>query len=269
MNAVSDVFASRELLWNLTLRELRTKYRRSFLGWTWSLLNPLTTVALYGFVFGVLFKAGAPVGENSGLTGFVFFLLCALIPWNFFSMIVLTSMGSVAANPGLVRRVAFQREVLVFANVGHAIVQFLIELVILTGVLLVAGSPVLPFVPLVLVVTVFLAMFGAGIGLALSVLTVYFKDLNYLWGILMQVWFFLTPVVYAPQLLDDTLPGWLQQLPVANAMQHFTAAYRDALYHARFPDLTTSVMVPIAGLLTLAGGWLVFNRLQRRLPEEV
>lgn len=269
MNAVSAVFASRELLWNLTLRELRTKYRRSFLGWSWSLLNPLTTVALYGFVFGVLFKAGAPVGENSGLTGFVFFLLCALIPWNFFSMIVLTSMSAIASNPGLVRRVAFQREVLVFANVGHAVVQFGIELAILIGVLLIAGSPVLPYIPVVLGVTVFLAMFGAGIGLALSVLTVYFKDLTYLWGILMQVWFFLTPIVYAPQLLEDTLPAWAQQIPIANAMQHFTTAYRDALYHARLPDVATSVMVAVAGILTLSGGWTVFGRLQRRLPEEV
>ena len=269
MNAVSAVFASRELLWNLTLRELRTKYRRSFLGWTWSLLNPLTTVALYGFVFGVLFNAVAPVGENSGLTGFAYFLLCAILPWNFFSMIVNTSMGAIAGNPGLVRRVAFQREVLVFANVGHAIVQFTIELVLLIVVLLIAGSPVLPFIPIVLGMTLLLALFGAGIGLALSALAVYFKDLTYLWGIVMQVWFFLTPIVYAPQVLDDRLPQWALDVLSANAMQHFVAGYRDSLYHARLPELTNVAMMAVAGVVTLTAGWWAFSRLGRRLPEEV
>jgi len=75
MNPVANVIASRELLWSLTQRELRTKYRRSFLGWAWSMLNPLANVAIYGFVFGVLFGASAPVGENSGLQGFAYFLL--------------------------------------------------------------------------------------------------------------------------------------------------------------------------------------------------
>ena len=269
MNAVSDVVASRELLWNLTLRELRTKYRRSFLGWSWSLLNPLTTVALYGFVFGVLFDAVAPVGENSGLTGFAYFLICAVLPWNFFSMIVNTSMSAITGNPGLVRRVAFQREVLVFANVGHAIVQFSIELVLLVVVLLTAGSPVLPHIPVVLGLTILLALFGTGIGLALSALAVYFKDLTYLWGIVMQVWFFMTPIVYAPQVLNDALPDWALDLLSLNAMQHFVAGYRDALYHARLPETNHVFMMLLAGTLTLALGWWAFSRLGRRLPEEV
>lgn len=269
MDALSNVIASRELLWNLTLRELRTKYRRSFLGWSWSLLNPLTTVALYGFVFGVLFNAAAPIGENSGLTGFAYFLLCAILPWNFFSMIVNMSMGAIAGNPGLVRRVAFQREVLVFANVGHAIVQFLIELVLLVVVLLAAGSPVLPYIPVVLGLTLLLALFGAGIGLVLSALAVYFKDLTYLWGILMQVWFFLTPIVYAPDVLKDSMPDWALNVLSSNAMQHFVSGYRDALYHARLPDLANVGMMLLASVLTFVGGWVTFARLSRRLPEEV
>ena len=144
MHAVKQLVGSRELLWNLTLRELRTKYRHSLLGWSWSLLNPLTTAALYGFVFGILFNAVAPLGTNSGLSGFAYFLLCAVIPWNFFSMIVNTGMGSITGNPGLVRRVSFQREVLVFSNVLHGLVQASIELTMLVIVMLIAGSPIIP-----------------------------------------------------------------------------------------------------------------------------
>ena len=269
MNALRSVIASRELLWNLTLRELRTKYRRSFLGWTWSLLNPLTIVALYGFVFGVIFKAEAPAGVNSGLTGFAYFLLCAILPWNFFSMIVMTSMGAMSGNPGLIRRVSFQREVLVFANVGHALVQFGIELVLLVVVLLIAGSPVIPYIPIVTVLALLLAIFGAGVGLALSALAVYFKDLTYLWGIVMQVWFFMTPIVYAPEILDDALPSWVLTVLDANAMAHYVAAFRDALFHAQVPNTTDLLFCVGAAGLTLAWGWAAFTRLGRRLPEEV
>jgi len=142
------------------------------------MLNPLANVAIYGFVFGVLFGATAPVGENSGLTGFAYFMLCALLPWNFFSLIISMGMSSISANSGLVRRVAFPREVLVFSNVAHAIVQFSIELVLLAVILLVAGSPLIPFLPIVVLLTFLLAMFGAGYALALSALLVYFRDLN-------------------------------------------------------------------------------------------
>lgn len=269
MNPVATVIASRELLWRLTQRELSTKYRRSFLGWAWSMLNPLANVAIYGFVFGVLFGATAPAGENSGLTGFAYFMLCALLPWNFFAMTMSMGMGAISANSGLVRRVAFPREVLVFSNVAHALVQFSIELMLLCAILFIAGSPLLPYVPVVLLLTLLLAIFGAGYALALSTLSVYFKDLNYLWAIVTQVWFFLTPIVYGPDLLEANVPEWGQNLMRLNPMVHFVSAYRDALYHATFPGFGKLAVLVMSSFLSLTIGWLVFTRLGRRLPEEV
>ena len=147
MHAVTDVYHSRELLWNLTLRELRTKYRRSFLGWAWSMLNPLSQILIYGFVFGTLFDATAPIGDPRGLDNFALYLLCGLLPWNFFRLVTSLGLGAISANSGLVRRVAFPREVLVFSNVLHACVQFSIEMALLLIVLLIAGSPFLPWLP--------------------------------------------------------------------------------------------------------------------------
>ena len=269
MNPVANVIASRELLWSLTQRELRTKYRRSFLGWAWSMLNPLANVAIYGFVFGVLFGASAPTGENSGLQGFAYFLLCAMLPWNFFALVMSLGMGSMSGNSGLVRRVAFSREVLVFSNVAHAIVQFSIELSLLCIILLIAGSPLLLQLPMVVFLTLLLAVFASGYALALSVLSVYFKDLNYLWAIVTQVWFFLTPVVYGPEVLQANVPTWGQNLIRLNPMVHFVSAYRDSLYHARTPDLgKIGVLIVCAGV-SLTIGWMVFTRFGRRLPEEV
>ena len=269
MNPVSSVIASRELLWSLTQRELRTKYRRSFLGWAWSMLNPLANVAIYGFVFGVLFGASAPTGENSGLQGFAYFLLCAMLPWNFFALVMSLGMGSMSGNSGLVRRVAFSREVLVFSNVAHAIVQFSIELTLLCFILLVAGSPLLPQLPMLILLTLLLTIFASGYALALSVVSVYFKDLNYLWAILTQVWFFLTPVVYGPEVLQANVPTWGQSLIRLNPMVHFVSAFRDALYHARSPDLGKIGVLIVCSVASLTLGWMVFARLGQRLPEEV
>jgi len=269
MNPVANVIASRELLWSLTERELRTKYRRSFLGWAWSMLNPLANVAIYGFVFGVLFGAVAPVGTNSGLTAFAYFLLCALLPWNFFSLMTSLGMSSITSNSGLVRRVAFAREVLVFSNVAHALVQFSIEILLLCAILLVAGSPLIPFLPLIVVITIMLTGFGAGFALLLSALSVYFKDLGYLWAIAIQVWFFATPIVYGPELLQSTVPVWGQQLLRLNPMVHFVAAFRDVLYHAQFPSMGRLMVLTVSSLVSMVVGWIAFHRLGRRLPEEV
>ena len=269
MGAVVRVFDARELLWNLTLRELRTKYRRSLLGWAWSMLNPLATVGIYAFVFGVLFESSAPPGDPSGLRGFAYYLLCALLPWNFFSLIANLGMSSISTNAGLVRRVAFPREVLVFSNVLHACVQFAIELALLCVVLLIAGSPILPWLPAVLLTSALLAVFASGFALALSTLSVFFRDITYLWTIFIQVWFFLTPVVYSPEIAEDRAPNWVSTLLELNPMAAFVTTYRDFLYDAGSPDLSRIITMIIAATLSLVSGWYVFIRMGRRLPEEV
>ncbi|MEN9747104.1 MAG: hypothetical protein RL729_1576, partial [Actinomycetota bacterium] len=91
VQAFTELLESRSLLWNLTLRELRSKYRRSFLGWAWSLLNPLSNMLIYTFVFGVVFGATAPIGEPSGLNVYALYLLCGILPWGFFSQV--TNLG--------------------------------------------------------------------------------------------------------------------------------------------------------------------------------
>ena len=269
MGAVASVIASRELLWNLTLRELRTKYRRSVLGWTWSMLNPLATVAIYSFVFGVVFNAQAPVGANSDIRGFAWFLLAALLPWNFFALINNLGLTAISSNAGLVRRVAFPREVLVFANVLHAATQFSIEIGLLCVIFLVLGSPILPWLPIVVLTGLLVAMFGAGFALALSALAVYFRDLAYLWGIVIQVWFFATPVVYPASLIEAEAPGWLATILRGNPMKLAVSVFRDCLYHGQAPNWAGLGVFAACAVASLAGGWWTFLKLSRRLPEEV
>ena len=136
----SSLFTSQELLQNLTRRELSTRYRKSFLGWTWSLLNPLSTVAIYTFVFSVVFGSEAPVGTPSGLKLFALYLLAGLIPWNFFSLVTNMGMNSLLSYAGMVKKVAMERQIIVYSQVLFAFVQFSIEMGMLLVIFAIAGN---------------------------------------------------------------------------------------------------------------------------------
>src|SRR5687767_12024781 len=112
MTSVLELRRHRELFANLTLRELRGKYKRSALGWGWSLVNPLAQMVIFSLVFGVFFDFDPPRGDPSGLRVFAFFLLCGLLPWTFLANGVINGMGSLLANANLVKKVWFPRELL-------------------------------------------------------------------------------------------------------------------------------------------------------------
>ena len=268
VKALRRGFEARDLIVNLTLRELRAKYRRSFLGWTWSLLNPLATVALYSFVFGKIFGSKAPTGNPSGLNQFSLYLLCAIIPWGFFATVTSMSTSAILGNAGLVRKVAFPRQALVIAQILFMMVQTSIELSLVATILLIAGSPLLPWLPFVAVLLVLLAIFAAGISMALSVLTVYFRDLPYLWTIVTQVWFFLTPIVYSYESVKGKLGGIASHIVGWNPMTMFVRSFRHTLFDGTHPDLGTMGILLSISVSTLAVGLLIFVRFNKRLAEE-
>jgi ABC-type polysaccharide/polyol phosphate export permease len=267
--AFSQVVASRELLWNLTLRELRTKYRRSFLGWAWSLINPLATTAIFSYVFGTVFGAQPPQGDPSGVENYALYLLCALLPWNFFMMVTDGGMSALVSNAGLVRKVAFPRETLVFAQVFHAFVQFSIEMALLATVLFIAGSPLLRWLPLTFVFMLLVAAFAAGIALALSAINVYFRDVAYLWSVITQIWFYATPIIYPGTFLEDAVSEQAQRVLSYNPFAQFSEAFRRTMYDARPPGLTATLLLAAMSFVTLAVGWWIFGKLSRRFAEEL
>jgi ABC-2 type transport system permease protein len=260
---------ARELLWNLTLRELRTKYRKSFLGWFWSLLNPLATVAIYSVVFGKLFDATAPRGSESGITIYAVYLMCAILPWNFFGLVTNLGMNALLGNASLVKKVAFQRQTLVLAQVIFSLVQFAIEIALLVVVVSALGSPAWKHLYQLPILMMFFALFAGGIGFALSVMYVYFRDLGYLWQILLQVWFFATPIIYSPDLISGRVPTWVETLSELNPLYHFTAGFRTVLYEGTSVSAMWFLQLAISAVISTAIGLFIFKRLSRRLAEEL
>ena len=271
MSTAAELGRHRDLFVNLTLRELRGKYKRSALGWGWSLVNPLMQMVMFSLVFSFFLKIEPPVGDPSELHVFAFFLLCGLLPWTFLATGLTSGMGSLLANANLIKKVWFPRQLLVGATVASFGVSFLIELAVLVVALLIAGNMVLPWLIPMLGVVAIQAVFVLGLALLLSVSNVYFRDLEYLVGIGLQFWFYATPIVYPITEVEKALEDHplLFDLYGLNPMTRFAEVYRDLLYDLRWPALGTVLYLIAWALGSLAIGWVTFRRLQGRLAEEL
>src|SRR5713101_596060 len=232
MSRLSDFAGTRDLTMNLTLRELRGRYKRSFLGWTWSLLNPLATVLIYSLVFSYFLRIDPPIGRPSGLQSFALFLLCGLIPWNFFQGGVTQGLGSLVVNGNLIKKVYFPRELLVASTIASLDVTMLIELGVLGVILIGFGNMVIPWLPVVMVLIAIETVFVLGIALALSVFNVYFRDVQHLVNILMMVLFYTCPIVYPIRYVPVHAHVFGMEIPLLhlyrlNPLLRFIGAFRD------------------------------------------
>ena len=264
-----------ELLWNLTLRELRGRFKRSTLGWLWSVINPLASIAIYSLVFGVFLDVPPPVGDPSGLHVYGFFLVCGLLPWTYLTNGLNGATASIVVNEGLVKKVYFPRSVLPTASTLAWLAGFGVEMAVLGIVLLAAGNMVVPWIPVVLLLMVLETGFVLGLGLFLSAANAYFRDVQHFLAILLNIWFYATPILYPSDqipedfdLLGVTIP--LRDLMVTfNPMAVFVDAYRAVLYDLTWPTLNQWAAMLVMSALTLTLGAAAFQRLEPRLAEEL
>ena len=185
-----NLLERRELLWGLIVSDIRIKYKGSALGLIWSMLSPALTLATYYLVFSVFLKNGIP--------GFVVYLFAGLVVWTMFQTAVSTSTGVIVDRAGLVKKVSFPREILALSNVGASIFYFVIQFAILVGFVLLVGHHVTwSWAWLLLIAFVSLALFAAALGIVMSAITVYLRDVRHLMDVLLQLWFWVSPVVYS------------------------------------------------------------------------
>ena len=256
----------RNLLYLLSMKELRTRYKKSVLGWAWSLLNPLTQMAIFSVIFLYVFKAPPPVGDPSGIRNFPIYFLSGALPFNFFSISVGVAIGSVQGGAGLIKKVQFPHEHLVFSVIVAQFVTLLIELCVLTVALLVAGNMVLPWLPVLLLVLGLLALFTTGVALALAAANVFYHDVNYLWSILSQILFYSTPIIYNPATIDVAALRFVANYGPTGS---FITAIHNVLYDLRMPGIGRLVQLVVMSFAVFFAGAWVFNRLSPRFAEEM
>jgi ABC-type polysaccharide/polyol phosphate export permease len=258
--------AHRNLLYLLSLKELRTRYKKSVLGWAWSLLNPLTQMIIFSVIFLLVFEQPKPVGDPSGLKSFPLYFLSGALPFNFFSISVGVAIGSVQGGAGLIKKVQFPHEHLVFSVIVAQFVTLLIELAVLTVALLIAGNMVLPWLPVLLLVLGLLAMFTTGVALILSAANVFYHDVNYLWGILAQILFYATPVIYSPATIELSALRFIANYGPTGS---FIIAVHNVVYDLRLPGIGRLVQLVVMSFASFFIGAWVFNRLSPRFAEEM
>lgn len=258
----------RNLLRSLIERELKARYRGSALGFLWSLVNPLLLLGVFSLVFG---KILAPRGGESSADPYALFLITGLFPWIWASSSLLEGTVSLTANAALVRKAAFPIAVMPVVATGANLIHFLLALPILFGALLVGramghdvlSSPVIAALPAVMALQLVM-LSGAGLGLA--VLHVHFKDVRDLLANVLQLLFFLAPIIYPIELIQWPAIARLIRL---NPFTPFTLAYQDLLFFGRSPALTVwAQMAVLAALAWLLGSWLA-SRLGDSVAEAV
>ena len=253
----SELWAARQLLRNLTVRELKVRYKRSVLGFLWSLLNPLLLMGVFTVVFGVIFKAS--------IEDFPIFFIVGYLPWSFFQASVQTATGVVVGSGSLVKKVYFPREVLPLSCVTSQLVHFALAEMVLLVVLAATGYNFFPYLPVALLATLLLVVFSAGMSLLFAALNTRFRDVQELSGILFLVWFYLTPVVYTPTLVP---PRW-RWVTNLNPLSHILELFRDAQYSLDWPRLSTIGAAALSALVALGLGAVVFSRMAADFAKEV
>jgi lipopolysaccharide transport system permease protein len=274
--------SSRELFINLTLRELRSKYKRSALGWGWSMINPLASTVVYTIVFSKFFHAHPHAGLPSGLTSYALWLLPAMLSWSFFQTGILSSVSGLIGNANLIKKTYFPRELIPASALGAALVSHLIEMGVLLAVMLIFGNYyALIYLPFTLIIILLTAIFSLGLGLALSVLNVYYRDIQHFLSILFLLWMYGTPIIYPNYLVNNVtgsttiyryFPGthikFLSVMKI-NPMTEMELLLRQTMWNGTFPDWLNLLYYAAWSFLALFVGLRVFRRFEGNLAEEL
>lgn len=257
LKVFKNLYNYRELLKTNVKKEIRGKYKNSFLGVLWSFLNPLLQIVVYAVVFQLILKN---TKEN-----YAIFICCGLIPWTFFSSAISRAAFTMVENGNIIKKVYFPREILPISIVTSGAVNFLISTVIILIFLFAYGLGVTKYIifyPIILLVQYVLLL---GISFIVSAITVYFRDLEHIIGIILMVGFYATPIFYS----EGTIPESFVNIINLNPMAHIIYAYRDIFYYQQMPNFTSLAIVGAISVAITVIGYFIFKKLQKGFAEEL
>ena len=255
---IKELYDYREMIFSLVRRDLKGRYKGSVLGFFWTFLNPLLQLVVYTIVFSVILR--------NNIEDFYLFLFVGLVPWIFFSTSVAGGAGVIWAQQDLVKKIYFPRQVLPIAFVTSQFINMLLSFLVVFLALILSGKGI-QIKAIIYLPIVFLAEYTLALGMTFltSSITVYLRDLEYLLGILVMAWQFLTPIMYSV----DIVPKRLIPIFYLNPMTPIIIAYREILYYKTVPNLETLLHGSVFSIILLIIGWKVFSSLQKRFAEEL
>lgn len=254
---IGKIYRFRRVLWDLSIKQLKAKYAGSLLGVSWSVINPLLIMSAITFVFTAVFK--------TQIKGFSFFALAGILPWMFFSNALTEAAFSLVNQQSLLRQFNLPREIFPLSSIMSNFINFLIGWLVIYPLLLFFNQKIILFFPWLIAILLFNLFFIFGLGLAFSVLNVFFRDLGHLLGVLLMFWFWMTPVFYSL----DMIPSCFRWLYNFNPMVPFIIYYREVTFYAAVPSVYLIVSVFIWTFISLFLGLLVFARYEPKLLKQI
>lgn len=248
----------RELLYQMTLRDLLLRYKQTVMGFGWAVFMPLVNTAVFSVIFTRVATIETPVP-------YPLFAFCGFLFWNFFASSLRFSVGSLTGNSNLVTKIYFPREIFPFSSVLVCLVDLAVGSIVLVGLMLyygVAVTPALFFLPVVLVV---LMAFTSGLALLLAMSNLYYRDIKYLFEVAITFWMFATSVVYPV----ESVGGRLGQLLAVNPMTQLIEACRAVLLYGRLPPAGPFTATAVVSILVFLAGWQIFHRAEFTFAENI
>ncbi|HZS52977.1 MAG TPA: ABC transporter permease [Bryobacteraceae bacterium] len=244
-----DTFRYRELIWELALKELKIRYKRSFLGFLWALLNPLLQMIVLALVFSTVMRIPIP--------HYAVFLISVLLPWTFFAQSLSYAADSIVGNADLIKKVRVPKVVFPVAALTSNMINFLLSLISLVLIVLVLRHPFYWtwfYLPIPLLA---LTLFTLGATFFFAALNVYYRDVTHILQILLQIWFYVTPIIYPIEIFGKY--QWLLKLnPVIFALNGF----RMGVYAGHLPSGQSVLASFVCGLVALVVGYALFRKNQ-------
>ncbi len=257
-NNLREVYASRNILRSLVVKDLFGRYRNSALGFLWHFINPLAMLAVYYIVFTQI--------RASPIPDFWVYLASGIFPFSFMTTNLSSGAGSVVQNAGMVKKMYFPREILVLAHVISSFIIMILGYIAALAIVVLSGYP-LHLIPMALlpIILVSMAAFTAGYVFLFSSLTVYMRDVQYILGSLTMVFYFLTPMYF----LTQDVSGMLKTMISINPFTYYVEALHSVVYFGEVPEMNVLLMCLILPIVSLAIGLAVFRRLKRGFAERL
>ena len=255
---IRKLYEYRELLKSNIKKEIRGKYKGSFLGVLWSFVNPLLSALVYAIVFPYVLKTGQ---DN-----YVVFIVLGIIPWNFFITTIAQGTTTILQNAGIIKKVYFPREILPISVATSALVNFLISCIIMFLFVIFGGIGLSPYILLLPLVILTQYVFSLGLIFITSAINVYIRDAEYIITFLLNMLFYATPILY-PSTLFEGSP--IEGLINLNPMNHIITCYRDILFYKSPPHFKRLLAVFLVSLVLLGLGIKILKKLEKGFAEEV
>ncbi len=255
---MKELFEYRYMIYSMVKRDLRGRYQKSVLGVLWAFLFPLFQIAIYTFVFGVIFP--------SSIENYYIYLTAGIVPWTFFNDSLIQGSGSIIGGSNLVTKIYFPREVLPIAAVTAKFVNMLLAFIIVFLFVIGGGVGINPMViwylPCVMIMEYILCV---GFAVLFSAITVYIRDMEYIVGILLMAWIWGTPIMYDMA----RLPQWVKTILLCNPMTSVVQSYHAVLYYKKMPDSIYTIIGWAAAIAAFVIGEMVFARVEGDFAEEL